>query len=142
MPSFSNTNKARLDSCHVDLRILFNTVIQKTDCWILCGHRGKAAQDLAYENGFSKLKFPQSKNNKAQSLAVDVAPYFVQIGAIDWEDIKAFCYFAGRVMETADKLHAQGAITHRVRWGGDWNMNGRVDGDEVFIDCPHFELID
>lgn len=27
-----------------------------------------------------------------------------------------------------------------IRWGGDWNMNGRSD-DEKFYDGPHFELL-
>lgn len=27
-----------------------------------------------------------------------------------------------------------------IRWGGDWNRNGRSD-DEKFYDGPHFELL-
>ena len=28
---------------------------------------------------------------------------------------------------------------HGLKWGGDWNGNGRSD-DENFLDCPHLEL--
>lgn len=31
------------------------------------------------------------------------------------------------------------ALKHGLRWGGDWNGNGRTD-DEKFVDRPHLEL--
>ena len=68
-------------------------------------------------------------------MVVDVAPY-----PIDWEDLDRFRYFAGYVMGVAAILHSEGLITHRLRWGGDWNRDTQVK-DNSFNDMPHFELV-
>lgn len=135
MPTYSQTSKDRLSTCHKDLRMIFNTVIAHFDCSILQGHRGEQDQNEAYRNGKSQLKFPESKHNKSPSMAVDVAPY-----PIDWEDRERFYYFAGYVMGVADMLHGEGLISHRLRYGGDWNRDTQVK-DNSFDDLPHFELV-
>lgn len=135
MPSYSVRSKERLNTCHKDLRMIFNAVIPHFDNSILCGHRDEAAQMEAYNSGKSQLKWPQSKHNKSPSMAVDVAPY-----PIDWQDLDRFRYFAGYVMGVADILHAEGLIAHRLRWGGDWNRDTQVK-DNNFNDMPHFELV-
>lgn len=140
VPSYSSTSKARLDQCHADLQLLFTTVLERTDHSILCGRRGQQAQDKAYRTGKSQLQYPNSLHNQAPSMAVDAAPYFVEISNIDWSDIKAMCIFIGRVLETADRLYQQGDMTHRVRSGGDWDMDGRTS-DQRFNDLAHFELV-
>lgn len=135
MPSYSVRSRERLNTCHKDLRVIFNAVIPHFDNSILCGHRDEAAQMEAYNSGKSQLKWPQSKHNKTPSMAVDVAPY-----PIDWEDLDRFRYFAGYVMGVAAILHSEGLITHRLRWGGDWDRDTQVK-DNSFNDMPHFELV-
>lgn len=73
------------------------------------------------------------------SLAVDAAPYDTLL-KVDWKDINRFYYFAGHVMGIADILFAEGKITHKLRYGGDWNKNTQVK-DENFKDLGHFEII-
>ncbi|WP_232367585.1 M15 family metallopeptidase domain-containing protein [Alteromonas pelagimontana] len=51
----------------------------------------------------------------------------------------AFAVFAGFVQCVARQLYAEGKITHLVRWGGDWDMDGQTL-DQKFNDLPHFEL--
>lgn len=92
-------------------------------------------QNAAFRSGKSKLEYPKSKHNKAPSMAVDVAPY-----PIDWYDEKRFHYFAGHVMGVAKILHYEGFMTHRVRWGGDWDNDTQVK-DNKFDDLVHFELM-
>jgi len=135
MPSFSKTSKKKLDTCHQDLQIIFNYVIQHFDCTIVCGYRNKIAQNKAYEDGFSHVLYPCSNHNKIPSMAVDVVPW-----PIEWENIDRMKYFAGRVLGTADMLKRYGAITHSVRWGGDWDMDNFLK-DTNFHDFPHFELV-
>lgn len=137
MPHFSNISKERLQTCHKDLRTLFGHVIQDYDCSIVCGHRGKEDQNKAYDEGKSKLRYPNSKHNKYPSLAVDAAPY--EKSGIDWS-YSQMAYFAGYVMGVADRLYRIGVISHRIRAGIDWNMNRDID-DETFKDAPHFEII-
>lgn len=61
--------------------------------------------------------------------AVDLAPY-----PVDWNNKTRFNVMAEHVQAAACSLGV------RIRWGGDWNMNGEWK-DERFYDGPHFELI-
>lgn len=135
MPKYSKTSKQRLANCHKDLQLIFNTVIAHFDNSILCGHRDEAAQTEAYAAGRSKVQWPNGKHNKVPSMAVDAAPY-----PIDWRDRERMSYFAGYVMGVAEVLHDEGMVTHRIRWGGDWNRDTEV-ADNQFDDLVHFELV-
>jgi len=126
MPAFAKRSKINLASCHEDLQTLFNDVIQITDCTVICGHRSEKAQNDAYKNGFSQVKYPNSYHNKYPSMAADVVPY-----PINWQDRDRFVKFGALVMDRADHLYKEGKITHRVEWGGNWMS---------FQDLPHFQL--
>lgn len=63
--------------------------------------------------------------------AVDCAPLVA--GQIPWNDSFKFKAVADAMFQAAKELGV------RIRWGGDWNENGRSD-DEKFYDGPHFEL--
>ncbi|MFT6586073.1 MAG: peptidoglycan L-alanyl-D-glutamate endopeptidase CwlK [Cognaticolwellia sp.] len=140
MPKFGKTSSGRLATCHIDLQLIFNTVIKTVDCSVFCGHRGKASQDKAFDDNVSELKYPHSKHNTFPSLAVDAGPYFPDIKNTDWSDRQAFAVFAGYCMRVADELLEKGLIAHRLRWGGDWDGDGRTL-DQTFHDLPHFELV-
>ncbi len=140
MPKFGATSCKRLNSCHVDLQKIFNEVIKTTDCSIFCGYRTQREQNKAFINGLSQVEYPNSKHNLSPSMAVDAGPYFCELKNTDWEDVKAFAVFAGYVMRIVEELFQAGKITHRIRWGGDWDGDGRTS-DETFIDLPHFELV-
>lgn len=135
MPNFSTRSHERLASCHPELQLLFNEVIKDFDCSVLCGYRGEEAQQAAFYSGKSQRGFPHSKHNRSPSLAVDVAPY-----PIDWHDTRRFILFAGFVQGVAANLYAQKRMTHKVRWGGDWNGDHNLS-NQSFYDLPHFELI-
>ena len=137
MSYFSNISKERLQTCHKDLRTLFGHIIQDYDCTIVCGHRDREDQNKAYDEGKSKLRYPNSKHNKYPSLAVDAAPY--ENGGIDWS-YSQMAFFAGYVLGVADRLYRIGVISHRIRAGIDWNGNRDID-DETFKDASHFELV-
>ncbi len=96
---------------------------------ILEGHRSQEAQDKAFNDGNSQLKWPQGKHNRRPSVAVDVAPY-----PLDWTDVKRFYHFAGYVQGLAEMLDT------RLRWGGDWDRDYNLN-DQSFNDLVHFELI-
>ena len=138
MPKYSTISKSRLLTCHQDLQTLFNEVIKYYDCTIVYGHRGEIAQNQAYAEGKSQLKWPNSKHNKWPSLAVDAAPY--ERTAIDWGKLQS-SNFAGFVLGIAAMLFAEGKITHRIRSGADWDMDNDVD-DTTFWDACHFEIVE
>lgn len=127
-------------TCHLDLQLIFNEVIKSIDCSVFCGYRCEAEQQKAFINELSQVEFPNSKHNTFPSMAIDAGPYFAELKNTDWEDAKAFAVFAGYVMRVTEELFQKGLITHRIRWGGDWDGDGRTS-DQTFNDLPHFELI-
>ncbi len=140
MPKFGQTSLSRLETCHSDLQAIFTEVIKTVDCSILCGYRKEKEQNDAFIAGLSQLEWPLSKHNTFPSQAIDAGPYFADMQNVDWEDALAFAVFAGYVKRIAEELFQQGKITHRLRWGGDWDGDGRTQ-DEQFQDLPHFELV-
>lgn len=130
MPAFGKASQEKLATCDPRLQKVFNEVIKHFDCTVIEGHRGEAAQNKAFAEGKSKLKYPQSKHNKTPSLAADVLPY-----PIDWNDTNRMRYFAGFVVGIAATMGI------KIRWGGDWNQNTELK-DNSFNDLPHFELVD
>ena len=128
MPKFGNRSKERLKTCDNRLQIVFNEVIKHVDCSILEGHRSGERQNKLFEEGKTKVQYPNGRHNANPSRAVDVAPY-----PIDWDDRERFHLFAGFVLGIAKAMGIE------LRWGGDWNMNFEVD-DNQFDDFPHFEL--
>ena len=128
MPRFGKTSRKRLKTCDEDLQALFEEVVKYFDCSVIEGHRNEARQNKAFEDGNSKVKFPNGRHNSKPSKAVDVAPY-----PIDWEDRERMTYFAGFVKGIAYMMGIP------IRWGGDWN-NNTILKDNNFDDLPHFEL--
>ena len=128
MPRFGKTSKKRLYTCDEDLIFLFEEVVKYFDCSVLEGHRGKRLQNKYFDEGKSKLRYPDGNHNKKPSFAVDVVPY-----PINWEDRERMTYFGGFVKGVAAILGVS------IRWGGDWNNNTQLK-DNNFDDLPHFEL--
>jgi len=149
---FNQSSLSNLSTCHRTLQNLFNEVILKADCSIICGHRGEIEQNKAYESGRSKIKFPHGKHNSVPSLASDVYPYPYDWEAGEWtfndvfaegnldkmrrvmNNLKKFYYFAGIVRGIAWELGIN------VRWGGDWDSDNDLT-DQNFNDLPHWEII-
>lgn len=122
---WSKSSRSRLGTCHPDLQKLFEAVLQKQDCSILCGHRGKDEQVQLYAEGKSQLLYPHSKHNQEPSLAVDAGPW-INGRLTPWNDTEKWLTFAAIVFETAIELGI------RVRWGGNWKS---------FKDMLHWELM-
>lgn len=155
MPYFSRQSQAKLITCHDFLQEIFDRAIVKgPDHTILCGHREEEEQNLAFEQGKSRFKWPNSSHNMLPSLAVDAAPYPIiwpQIDLLKLSEIKhfpsklnildkyiseiaRFYVLAGYIIRTAHGLGCE------IRWGGDWNRNW-VYSDQKFNDLVHYELI-
>lgn len=122
MPSFSQSSKDKLNTCHPDLQKLFYAVIRERDCTVLEGARTLERQGQLVAEGKSQtLNSRHIPHEDGYSRAVDVMPY-----PIDWNDKERMKEFAIFVYNTAMKLNI------RVTWGGSW---------KTFFDGPHWELI-
>ena len=128
MPRFGKRSKERLATCEKDLQMVFNEVIKYVDCSILEGHRSKDRQNSLYEDGKTKVRYPNGRHNASPSRAVDVTPY-----PVDWADRERQTLFAGFVLGVANQMGI------KLRWGGDWDQDFEVK-DNRFDDFPHFEL--
>jgi len=145
MPTYSQTSEERLKSCHADLRIVFYEMIRKFDHTIIYGYRSPEEQFELFkrgrkeENGIwvieNKLEIVtykdgyenKSEHNYEPSNALDAAPY-----PINWNDRERMCYFAGHIMERADKHGI------KLTWGGDWDNDTEIR-DHALSDLVHFE---
>jgi peptidoglycan L-alanyl-D-glutamate endopeptidase CwlK len=104
--------------------------VYEFDLFLVCGHRSKEEQDLVFNRGFSKVKWPNSKHNSLPSEAMDTCPY-----PIDWNNLQRF-----RQMYEILNLVAQ-ENGMKIRFGADFNMNGNLK-DDKFVDLPHCELLE
>jgi hypothetical protein len=98
------------------------------DFSVICGHRTKTAQNGAFNYGFSKVRWPNSKHNSFPSKALDFAPY-----PIDWADEKRFYLLMGLFLTTAFFLEIPLIGGHD--WDHDWDMK-----DQSFFDIGHIQL--
>ena len=128
MPRFGKRSRSRLSTCDDRLQDLLREVVKHFDCSVIQGHRGKEEQNEAFDEGRSKLRYPDGNHNASPSKAVDVAPY-----PIDWSDRDRFHYFGGFVLGIASQMGL------KIRWGGDWDRDTQVK-DNKFDDLPHFEI--
>ena len=128
MPKFGRKSKENLNTCDSRLQKIFNEVIKHVDCSVLEGHRSKDRQNKLYEEGKTKVKYPDGRHNRQPSSAVDVTPY-----PVDWKDRERQTLFAGFVIGVASQMGIN------LRWGGDWDQDFQVV-DNRFDDFPHFEL--
>ena len=128
MPKFGRRSKEQLSTCHKDLQKVFNEVIKHVDCSVLEGHRSKDRQNKLFDEGKTKVRYPDGRHNANPSNAVDVTPY-----PVDWNDRERQTLFAGFVIGTARSMGIN------LRWGGDWDQDFEVK-DNRFDDFPHFEI--
>lgn len=138
MPKFSVASLEKLKTCHPELQAIAHEVITCIDFTVVEGHRGQAAQDRAFAEGKSQVRWPNGKHNALPSLALDVAPVYYDAGMkIDWNDLVAF----GRLMGAFQMAAARHGV--RLRFGLDWDGDFRTvnrDPSESFMDAPHVEF--
>jgi peptidoglycan L-alanyl-D-glutamate endopeptidase CwlK len=131
---FSQQSKDVLSTCCNELQQVCDLAI--TLCLIdfsaVCGHRGQEEQTEYYNTGKSKIMWPHSKHNSIPSLAVDLVPWVRGKSSYRKEHC---CYLAGVVMGVASLAGI------KIRWGGNWNMDGEPVTDQDFQDLVHFEVM-
>ena len=156
---FSKTSLERLKGVHPDLlKVVYKAAelaTKEEDFMVLEGVRSKEQMMINYGKGrtaaqlaakgipakYAKpgvakvtwLNDPFNSNHRINSdgygHAVDLAPY-----PLDWNDSKRFTKLA-ELMFRAEK-----ATGINIRWGRDWNENGRYE-EKGETDGPHFELV-
>lgn len=102
------------------------------DISLVMGYRGEELQNALFDDGFSTLRYPDSKHNQDPSIAVDLQPYpYPEHEPKAWG---ALGYIAGRAYGIAQEEGFS------IRWGGDWDGDGDTT-DQNFDDLFHLEII-
>ena len=128
MAQFSKQSQQQINTCHHDMQAIFSAVEQEIDCEIVCGHRGQEDQERAFSEGRSGFHWPDSRHNAKPSMAIDVIPTDIKSDNTDrWH------WFGGYVKGIADRLYAEGVISHKLHWAGD-------QGDQEMSKYSHFEI--
>lgn len=144
MYKFGSKSKEKLDTCHSDLQKICNEVIKYFDFSILEGERTLEQQQIYFKEGKSKLDGinKKSKHQSSPSMAVDIMPYKENTNAFSGKelDTRRFYFMMGVVKMCAIKLLEDGEITHKLRFGLDWDGDDVFD-DQNFHDMPHMELV-
>lgn len=126
------------------LQKVIDCVLELMNVAVLCGHRNKEDQDLAFAQKRSKTPWPRSKHNSLPSRAVDMAPYFNEMPNIRWPsnaimqnpDAQVFARYAYMVGLARGIASQQGV---KLRSGMDWDSDGEI-ADNSFNDLPHLEI--
>lgn len=127
---YGKTSKRNLSECDERLQRIGYVLIRGYGATVICGHRNKEKQSLAYEGGFSKNKFPNSKHNSKPSKAFDIIP-----DAGGWNASREqFILMIGIIKGVALNLGIP------IRVGIDFNSDNDLQNDN-FIDSAHIELI-
>ena len=122
MASFGKASTRRLLTCTPELQEVLNEAIKHFDFSIIWGHRGKFHQNRVFDEGYSKVQWPNSRHNSLPSEAVDIVPY---PGGFKNKD-KTFTEMATYMLSAASKCGVP------LFWGGHWRS---------FKDLAHFQII-
>jgi peptidoglycan L-alanyl-D-glutamate endopeptidase CwlK len=109
------------------------------------GGRTYEEQLQYYLDGKSKLdprdpeKLKRAMHLKNPSMAGDIYIYVKDKKELQY-NLNHLCYVAGIITAIAERLYNEGKITHKIRWGGNWDRDSEILTDQDFDDSPHFEL--
>ena len=144
MYTFSKKSLERLSTCHSDLQLIASETIKITriDFGISEGHRSLERQTELYNKGLSRIDgiSKKGKHNHYPSMAFD---FFACVPnrkdlAFDPEHLT----WIGACLDTVAKvLYSNKEISHRLRWGGNWDGDGIILQDQKLWDRPHVELV-
>ena len=139
MYTFSAKSREHLLNARGGLRSVMNLALGRgvIDFAIIESIRDQGEQNRLYALDRSKVQWPDSKQNVRDPdelcRALDAVP-FVD-GKVSWNHLHC-CVLAGVILSAAS------AVGVRVRWGGDWNMNGEPITDQEFQDLVHYEEVE
>lgn len=141
---FGTRSKEKLSQCHVDLQLIAeeSLKVSSMDFGVSEGHRTIEKQLEYYRTGRSKVDGIKikGKHNYQPSLAIDIYAYIPGKPKLAF-NISNLAYLGGVLTATAKRLLNEGKITHRLRWGANWDGDGEILTDQRFQDMPHFELV-
>ena len=151
-------SKIQFDTLHPDLQEIIGFGLERciVDFSLVEGHRPVEKQleyfkkGREFKNGRWEVvnkkatitnvdgHYIKGNHNYIPSRAVDFCAYVPDKPQLAWDAIH-LTYIGATLILIADSLFTEGVITHKLRWGGDWDMDGDL-ADNRLYDRPHVEL--
>lgn len=147
MNSFGTSSLDKLSECHLDIVKIHSLAIKRSrvDYGISEGRRSTKRQKQLFDEGKSQIDgiTKKGKHNYDESLATDFYIYHPDLTTRRKlaYDKCSLSYVAGVLISCAEELFQAGEITHKLRWGANWDMDGVIIQDQNFDDLCHVELI-
>lgn len=80
----------------------------------------------------------KGNHNYNPSHAVDLRAYVPGKEQLTWDHVH-LTYIAATLITIAEFLYEKGEITHLLRWGNNWDLDGDLS-DNKLVDMPHLEI--
>lgn len=145
--NFGKGSTKKLNTCHADLIRIMKLAITKSkvDFGVSEGHRSLIRQKQLFDKDKTKIDgiSKKGKHNYIPSLAADIYIYHPDLETrrkLAYDKIH-IAYVAGIIQASAEELLNKREVTHKIRWGANWDSDGIIDFDQKFDDYPHFELV-
>ena len=130
MYSYGIKSTKELASCTDDIQKVFNAAIKIRDISITEGTRNDERQNKLFDEGKTKLRFPDSKHNSWPSRAVDAIPY--PTTQEDWENREYWVEWSSWLKGFASGMGI--TLISGFDWDNDYDLT-----DQSFFDGPHFQ---
>jgi len=149
-----------LKTLHPDLQLTMNLAIQRTsvDIVLVEGARDVASQRRYYKDGLSKINPDKYRSEEelcrvAKHITIQDHPVYNYSRAVDFcayafhngknlsYDMTHLVYISTVIEQCAKDLYSRGVISHIIRTGVNWDMDGILKFDQSFLDAPHVEII-
>ena len=144
MYNFGNRSLKNLETCHKDLVLVAkeSLKVSQIDFGISEGHRSIERQNKLFKEGKSKIDGinKKGKHNYSPSNAFDFYAYVADNKKLAFDTVHLM-YLVGVITATANRLHQEGRIQHKIRSGANWDSDGQLKYDQSFFDAPHIEII-
>jgi len=159
MFTLSTNSKAKYETLHEDLRLLISEALKYStiDFGLSEGARSVETQQEYFQRGRTKIDgqwvitdkskvityvdgvVKKGKHNYTPSMAFDFYVYIPgKSMSYDPTHLTALGYM---FVVLGNKLFDEGIITHKIRWGGNFDMDGEILEVGSFRDSPHVELV-
>lgn len=149
---FGRSSQGEIDTLHPDYKLIHKTAIKTipVDYGVHNGGRTFSLQLEYFLGGKSRLDprkpgvLEKAKHviyeGREKAEASDIHVSGKHKGeSLTWNK-DHLIFVAAYLIAVADMLYAQGLISHRLRWGGNWDMDGTIVIDQEFDDLPHLEM--
>lgn len=125
---------------HEDLRRIIDVALKcsQVDFVVVEGHRSIERQQQLFKEGKTKIDGinKKGKHNEYPSMAFD----FCAVAKNPYHE-PTMMYLVGVFTSIGEALRLTGDVSHRVRSGANWDMDGELLTDQTFIDMPHIEIV-